>query len=411
MKNVIAILLILLGCTKLGAQETIAKFKYEDAEKAFVAENYQECIDNLIEAEKLLGKTAPNILHLKILAQYKLIAKDPFESFERLESLHHDCTTYIRDYDIAGLEEKYRDVYEVQDAIKDYPKTQAEYTAAMERQKQEIKTVFENYIDALGGREALGNVKNLHIKGEQTMAGATSQFEDKIMPGKKSRAIYYQVRKNKKQLLTKMVTTENGAFVVDMNGNKKVMEDDRNGMPIQGLFHELELTDLLDDPNYRFKLVQSEDGRSHSVQVKYLNEDKQEPSVVWYAYDATTHLPISKSFHYYDNGTDIGYTLTKFGDFRAVNGITLPFSKEVTSVDKRAKNTPQPTAMQDMATKLAEQKKRRAMYGSITVKDRQQAGAPSAKPQGNDSNVSIQTIKYKITEILINQGVALTDFE
>src|SRR5690606_11412896 len=99
------------------AQETIARFKYEDAEKAFVAESYQECIANLDEAEKLLGKTAPNILHLKIVAQHKLFEKNPFESYEALETLKNNCDTYLASYDIAGLEEKYRDVYNINNSL------------------------------------------------------------------------------------------------------------------------------------------------------------------------------------------------------------------------------------------------------------------------------------------------------
>src|SRR5690606_40583108 len=100
-KALILFFLVLLPLNSFS-QETIARFKYEDAEKAFVAQNYQECIDNLDEAEKLLGKTAPNILHLKILAQYKLIEKDPYGDFELLVALHNGCATYLRDYDIAG---------------------------------------------------------------------------------------------------------------------------------------------------------------------------------------------------------------------------------------------------------------------------------------------------------------------
>ncbi|WP_108424448.1 formylglycine-generating enzyme family protein [Flagellimonas amoyensis] len=116
MKNALVILLLCLA-SNTNAQETIARFKYEDAEKAFVAQNYQECIDNLNEAEKLLGKTAPNILHLKILAQHQLFEKDPFESYEALETLRSNCNTYLANYDIAGLEEKYRDVYDISNQL------------------------------------------------------------------------------------------------------------------------------------------------------------------------------------------------------------------------------------------------------------------------------------------------------
>ncbi|MEE1963940.1 SUMF1/EgtB/PvdO family nonheme iron enzyme [Allomuricauda taeanensis] len=117
MKNYIILSFVLFICVHVQAQETIARFKYEDAEKAFVANNYQECIDNLDEAEKLLGKSAPNILHLKILAQHKLFEKKPYESYEALETLRNNCNTYLTNYDIAGLEEKYREVYTISGSL------------------------------------------------------------------------------------------------------------------------------------------------------------------------------------------------------------------------------------------------------------------------------------------------------
>ena len=83
-KALILFFLVLLPLNSFS-QETIARFKYEDAEKAFVAQNYQECIDNLDEAEKLLGRTAPNILHLKILAQYKLFEKNLLKTMKPLK--------------------------------------------------------------------------------------------------------------------------------------------------------------------------------------------------------------------------------------------------------------------------------------------------------------------------------------
>ena len=77
------------------AQSTVARFKYEDAEKAFYDKDYQTCISLLDETEKLLGKSAPNILHLKILAQHKLFVPNPHQSYDRLEQLRNNCTSYL----------------------------------------------------------------------------------------------------------------------------------------------------------------------------------------------------------------------------------------------------------------------------------------------------------------------------
>lgn len=134
------------------AQETIAKFKYEDAEKAFISEDYETCISLLNETEKLLGQTAPNILHLKILTQYKLFKKNPYESYGALNALRNNCNTYLAKYDIAGLEEKYREVYEVQNVINDYPRTQAEFETmakAIADEKNRKLSKIRNFIDSL----------------------------------------------------------------------------------------------------------------------------------------------------------------------------------------------------------------------------------------------------------------------
>lgn len=374
MKNVIVVILVFLGYINLNAQETIARFKYEDAEKAFVAESYQECIDNLDEAEKLLGKTAPNILHLKILAQHKLIEKDPYKSFEKLQALHNNCAIYLRDYDIAGLEEKYRDVYEVQNAIKNFPKTEAEYIATIENQKQEIKTIFENYINAIGGREALDQVKSLYIKGQQTIGKETTIFEDKMIVGKKSHAIYYHplngygAKKKKLELLTKMVSTENGAFVVDMKGNKKNLENSLKAFPTKSLFPELDWVHLLEAPNYDFKL--KKENNYSSITIRYRSDDLSHVTSMVCNYDSTTHLSVSKTVFYYPPsgpserlGDPIRHNHTSFEEFKQVGDIKLPFKRISFSVDKTIEKN------------------------------------------------NVQKISQEISEISINEGVEPSDFE
>src|SRR5690606_22328614 len=111
-----------------------------------------ECIDNLNEAEKLLGKTAPNILHLKILAQHQLFEKDPFENYEALETLRSNCSTYLANYDISGLEEKYRDVYNIFNALGTYPSTKAEFakkTNALKEEQQRKMDGVTAMVDSL----------------------------------------------------------------------------------------------------------------------------------------------------------------------------------------------------------------------------------------------------------------------
>ena len=168
MKNLSLIAVSFFFCTVVLSQETIARFKYEDAEKAFVAGNYHECIDNLDEAEKLLGKTAPNILHLKIVAQYKLFEKEPYERFAAFQSLQQNCNDYLKNYDIKGLEEKYRDVYEIADHLPTLSDQEALdlYRQKIDEQKKVAllnKIISENnLVFVQGGSYTMGKGKEAH---------------------------------------------------------------------------------------------------------------------------------------------------------------------------------------------------------------------------------------------------------
>ncbi|RIA08904.1 formylglycine-generating enzyme required for sulfatase activity [Flavobacteriaceae bacterium MAR_2010_72] len=126
MKHILIGLIVLLGISA-SAQNTVAKFKYEDAERAFYDNKFEDCIKLLTETEALLGQTAPNILHLRIMAEHKLFKSNPYESFEKLEQIRNHCTTYLINYDIAGLEEKYRDVYNIQNSLNEYPQSRASF--------------------------------------------------------------------------------------------------------------------------------------------------------------------------------------------------------------------------------------------------------------------------------------------
>jgi len=100
MKKILVVLFLSLAGHSIQAQSTIARLKYEDAEKSFYDGNYQDCISLLDETEKLLGKSAPNILHLRIMAESKIWAADPYHSYEQLEKLRKLCDQYLKNYDI-----------------------------------------------------------------------------------------------------------------------------------------------------------------------------------------------------------------------------------------------------------------------------------------------------------------------
>lgn len=110
------------------AQGTLAKLKFEAAEQFYLNNNYQSCLDKLTELEKE-GLKNPKILHLKILAydklrwQQSLANKNPdaadYEAkYHQDMKFKEDVLHYLKNYDIEGLEDKYKEVYKVHESRK-----------------------------------------------------------------------------------------------------------------------------------------------------------------------------------------------------------------------------------------------------------------------------------------------------
>ncbi|WP_169305564.1 formylglycine-generating enzyme family protein [Sphingobacterium alkalisoli] len=168
MKRLFFLLLTFAIAIDAYGQNTVAKLKYEDAEKAFYNGDYQSCISLLDETEELLGKSAPNILHLRIMSESKVWEADPYASYEQLETLRKLCDQYLKNYDIAGLEEKYRQIYDMAAGL---PKvsTREEFAQLTETYKKETiakhkeKLISENNLVFVeGGTYMMGEGKDAH---------------------------------------------------------------------------------------------------------------------------------------------------------------------------------------------------------------------------------------------------------
>lgn len=152
LKFILSAFFIIGAFNTLRAQNTIAVIKYEEAEKAFYEADYNLVLERLKETEDILGQTAPKILHLRILAQNKLYEQNPFASFERLDDLRRNVSYYISNYDIVGLEQKYRDVYDIHVKLENAPNTLTEFVKAekeAEAEKQRLKREKEEFINSL----------------------------------------------------------------------------------------------------------------------------------------------------------------------------------------------------------------------------------------------------------------------
>ncbi|MEI8049623.1 MAG: hypothetical protein WCI92_19785, partial [Bacteroidota bacterium] len=94
-KQILFLLASICICFSLSAQTAIAKLKFEDAEEAFEKKDYTTVLTKLDEAEKLLGKTNPPMLYLRILSQDNIITTDPLKDFKILESVRDNCSYYL----------------------------------------------------------------------------------------------------------------------------------------------------------------------------------------------------------------------------------------------------------------------------------------------------------------------------
>ncbi|MEO5775540.1 MAG: hypothetical protein ABIQ27_01465 [Flavobacterium sp.] len=161
MKKIIAITLLLLNAHFAIAQNTIAKLKYEEAEEAYSATNYELTISKLKEVETLLKTTNPKILYLRISAQSKIIAENPYEDFDLVSNTRILSTKYLKAYEsLPNNEDKYRDIYKISEKLKSLPATTQDFDLkkkqieidSAERKKEEVNNklkyeeAFRNYV-------------------------------------------------------------------------------------------------------------------------------------------------------------------------------------------------------------------------------------------------------------------------
>ncbi|MBN8665070.1 MAG: PDZ domain-containing protein [Chitinophagales bacterium] len=124
--RIIYLLFTVLFAIEVSGQAAIARLKFEDAEEAFNKGDYTTTLSKLEDAEKLFGKINVPILHLRIVSQDKLLQKKL--DFSMLANLRKNCEQFLIDYEtMEGIEEKYRQVYKIQESYAKYPKTMEEY--------------------------------------------------------------------------------------------------------------------------------------------------------------------------------------------------------------------------------------------------------------------------------------------
>jgi hypothetical protein len=237
MKKIIIVSLLIVASAHFAfAQNNLkAKLKYEEAEEAYSLNNYELALSNLKEAESLLGTTNPKILYLKISTQSKLINSNPYNDFALLENARKLSAKYLKDYEsLAGNEEKYRDIYKIENVLNSYPATLREF---------EAKKIKMADAAAVQKTEALNNVKKAdenfmnYVYFKNYKIGLTLEETLKLYPGYKKH--YTQKLENGSSITAKKqlgIGNPDGFYV-------------KNGK-VFGYYYSFYSASYVDDANY-----------------------------------------------------------------------------------------------------------------------------------------------------------------
>lgn len=202
-------LAFLLITAPAGAQNTLAKIKYELAEEAFEKNDFKTAISELDGAEKILGSTNPKILYLRIQAQFKLIEANPLVDFSIIEDARKNCAYYMKQYESnEGIEDKLKEVYLISEKLKKQPASKEEFVSLKRqkavKQKEEAQKELEQKQKAIIAANttritnnkkdhAAYNARGIAKTWLKDYEGALADFEKAIEYSKKT-ADYYANR-------------------------------------------------------------------------------------------------------------------------------------------------------------------------------------------------------------------------
>ncbi len=138
MKKIITLITIfILVCNVSFAQNTIAKLKFEDAEEAYTNNNFELTLSKIKEVEKLLNSSNPKLLYLEVMAQSKIIEKNPLKDYNIIKAARKSSEKYLRAYDnLPDNEDKYRDIYKISEKLNSYPKNEIEFDEMKNKSKR-----------------------------------------------------------------------------------------------------------------------------------------------------------------------------------------------------------------------------------------------------------------------------------
>ena len=116
MKKILLTLFFIISSQLAIAQNSIAKLKFEEAEEAYSKQDYKTTILKLQDAEKLLKKTNPKILYLKIVARDNQIQAIDKINLDEVAFIKTDINNYLKNY--GSNDDKFKEVFQIGDNYK-----------------------------------------------------------------------------------------------------------------------------------------------------------------------------------------------------------------------------------------------------------------------------------------------------
>lgn len=196
MKKTLLLIFIISSIQGISQDQLKAKIEYQEAETAYSEERYEDAIQKLVVAEKLLGKWAPNISYLKITSFDKVCNYEkPQDKY--LPQVTKEVDAYMKFSNAnedAVIEDKFKVVYNIQkiisnqketEALKTMPEYMAGYNAA---NSSDYTTAIASYLKAVEKDNhvamfRLGLLNYFGMKGVKNFPEAMSWFKKAAAKG------------------------------------------------------------------------------------------------------------------------------------------------------------------------------------------------------------------------------------
>lgn len=340
--SLIIIAILVFNCLSIS-QVTIAKLKFEDAETAYNAGEYAKTLSRLADAEKIFGKINSPILHLRILAQNKLYqqTRDDQLGFE----LKKNCAFFLKEYaDIEALEDKYKEVYRINEDILDIPGSIEELNLIKEKKnkayqegKNKYFEIIENYINAIGGKNNLLKVKSIEIYEEMDPIDyleidGIKYYKNKIKSTQKiiDKEIFFLEQKGQKGMADATYISMPGKMEWKVGKNKYAGDNIQADIWNENLYIFPELNTI---PETDSLFVQ--EGNLDGLEVNVLTRKSKLYTTIT-VFNSKTGLKVSENKVGYLSNSIIQESETQFISYKEIEGIKFPELYKQKSIQKSA---------------------------------------------------------------------------